>query len=272
MTDNSKLRAVILTGSRNRNYPMLRGTGLQSKVLLPVNGKPMIARVLETVSASKYQPELYVSTDDPDIEALRGQYDFTALPAESKAVHSFIRSLERIPGNGRVLFVSGDHPLLTPEMVDYFVDEAMRRDLTGAAAMINGTLVDKKYPESRRTYFPVKGGRYSGGNMYLVDKERFFGNTAVLDLIDTNRKNPIKSALSVLGPIGFLLVLFRMIDIHEVARRASKQIGCETGIVEMPFAECCMDVDKESDRVIAEEILAQREQRTDDPRSIPVAV
>ena len=44
----------------------------------------------------------------------------------------------------------------------------------------------------------------------------------------------------------------------EVASQASALLGCTTDVVVMPFAECCMDVDKPSDQVLAEQILLKR--------------
>ena len=109
-----KLRAVILTGTRNNQNILLAGTDIQSKVMLPVGGQPMVASVLKAVADSKYQPEIYVSTGDPEIEALNVGVPFKVLPSEDRAVRSFLKSVERLPDDHSwVLFISGDHPLLT---------------------------------------------------------------------------------------------------------------------------------------------------------------
>lgn len=263
------LKAVVLTGTRNNQNPLLAGTSLQNKVLLPVGGKPMVQSVLETIAATKYRPESYVSTSDPDVEALREKIPFKAIPSEAKAVQSLLRSLDRLPQDAEwVLFVSGDHPLLTPEMVEHFVEESIRRDLVLAVAVVNGKLVSERYPESRRTYFFAKDGPYSGGNMYLIHKPRFMGNAATLETIDANRKKPWKS-IFLLDIPTVLQLLFRRLDMHEVAERASRVIGSKTGIVSMPYAECCMDVDKPSDKEIAERILAARTARHEGGSAIP---
>ncbi len=255
------LQAVILTGVRRNTNPLLQGTGLHNKVLLPVGGKPMVQSVLETLAASRYSPEIYISTNDPDIQSLAAPVPFKTIPSESKAAQSFLRSLERVPGKGWVLFASGDHPLLTPEMVDYFIEEVMRRDLTLGVAMVSRELVDAHYPQTQRTYLPVRGGEYSGGNLYLVNKQKFLNqNERIIEMIDENRKNPLKS-IKVLDPISMLQILLRRLDLHEFAQKASKMVGCRCGFVEMPFAECCMDVDKPSDKDIAEMILARRRQQ-----------
>lgn len=237
----------------------------------------MVLSVLEAVGASRYQPAIFVSSNDPEVIGLNKIFPFQTLPSEARAVESLLRSLERLPGDGPVLFISGDHPLLTTEMIDYFVSEVLARKLAFGVAAINRNRVRQEYPESQRTYFPVKGGAYSGGNLFLVDRRQFQADAAILEMIDQNRKRPWKS-LPILGLKTIAEVLFRRIDIHEVARRTSRLIGCETGIVDMPFAECCMDVDKPSDRLLAERILnarkAQLEREAGEPKpylSLPLS-
>ena len=83
------------------------------------------------------------------------------------------------------------------------------------------------------------------------------GDSKVLEMIDSNRKKPWKSMM-ILDPWTILKFLFRQLTMHDVADLASKVIGCKTGVVEMPFAEACMDVDKQSDLEMAETILKAR--------------
>ena len=254
-----KLDAIVLTGGRDNHNPLLAGTSLKSKVLLPIGGTPMVASVIEAIAGSSFETRIHVSTNDPDVRTLQTSAPFAVLPGESSAVNSFLKSLERLENPEWVLFVCGDHPLLTSEMIDYYVEEAMERKLGFSAAVVNRSVVQKHYPGSRRTYFEVKGGAYSGGNMYLIDARAFKANSEFLHGIDQNRKAPWKSIkfLDIPTIIGFL---FRQLDIHQVTGRASRLVGCQTGVVVMPWAEACMDVDKLSDKEIAEAILAKRAQ------------
>jgi molybdopterin-guanine dinucleotide biosynthesis protein A len=253
----SKLQAVVLTGKRDSHNPLIAGLGLQSKAMLPILGRPMVLYVLEAIAASEYQPEIYVSTADPAVAALDTQIAYKTLPSEDRAVQSLLRSMDRLPEPEWVLFASGDHPLLTPEMIDYFVDEVVRRDLTFGVAAVSRSQVNRSYPQSKRTYFPVKGDAFSGGNLFMVNRPRFQGSVDFMETIDRNRKKPWKSVFMV-NTITALRIFMRQMDIHEVAREGSRIFKCEAGIVDMPFAECCMDVDKPSDKEIAAMILQQR--------------
>jgi len=251
------LSAVILTGGRDLHNPLLAGSGVNSKVLLPVYGKPMLVWLYDTLAQSRYKPLIHLSTADPEIEALQFSGPRHIVPNEDKAVGSFLRALREVETDGWVLLVSGDHVLLTAEMVDYFIREVMERELAFGVAVVGRKTVNASYPSSKRTYFHAKGDSYSGGNIYLVNKRLFMGNQQVLETIDNNRKKPWKS-VSMVNPWQMVQILTRQLTMHDVATVASKLIGCKTGVVEMPFAECCMDVDKQSDLEIAEMILARR--------------
>lgn len=134
-----KLSVVILTGGREGHQALLGGTALSSKVLLPIAGKPMVLRVIEAVAGlSAPAPRLYISAEDPAILSLASPLPFTALPVEGGAVRSLLGSLARVEAAqaDAVVFISGDHPLLTSEMLAYFIAECQRRDLTMGVALV----------------------------------------------------------------------------------------------------------------------------------------
>lgn len=255
------IQAVLLAGARTGSSPLVRGTPYSNKVLLPVAGKPMLQWVLEAVSASRHRLEVFISAQSPDEIQLEPELPYSWIPAGHSPVDSFLGALDALAGADRVLVVSGDHPLLTCQMVDYFVEEALRHPAALTAAVVDKDCVRAHYPHSRRTFFSVKGGAFSGGNLFLVDLKAFDANRTALEHVDRNRKRPWMNLGQNLGQLGVktvLDVILRRIDIHELVGRLSDLIGCEAGVVEMPFAECCMDVDKPSDLVIAEAILKQR--------------
>jgi CTP:molybdopterin cytidylyltransferase MocA len=253
------IQAVILTGSRNRHSPLLAGTGLDSKVLLPVAGRPMLDWVLSALAGSRYAPRLWVSTDNPVIEthAVNSECPYTCLPSGQTAVGSFLSAIEHVQPAEWVVLVSGDHPLLTPQLVDTFLDQAMARQLGLAVAVVEQKTVQARYPQSRRTYFPTKSGAYSGGNLYLINTQRFHPKPDLLYQMDANRKKPWKT-LPSLGWGTLIQGLLRQLTMDEIAERVSDRVGCAMGVVDIPVAECCMDVDKPSDLALAEAILYRR--------------
>ncbi len=254
------LKIVILTGGREGHQRLLGGTNIRHKALLPVGGKPMVISVFDESVCSEYKPEMFISTNDPDIENMDTSVSFTAIPSENSAVQSLVGSLARLPEDTDwALFISADHPLLTTEMVDYFVTEVLNSDCDLCVAVVGKKLVQQHYPDSKRTYLPVKGDAFSGANMYMVNKKAFSGRSAYLETIDRNRKAHWKSIFG-LDFKSIVQGLLRMLTIQELIARANPLVGCRCGAVEMPWPEACMDVDKPSDKVIAEAILEKRKQ------------
>lgn len=257
MISPPELQAVILTGKRASHNPLLEGTELQSKVLLPVGGKPMVLSVLEQLAQLRPAPSIWISSQDPAIQSLKTPIPFGTIPNGANAVQSFLKALEGLPHSEWALLVSGDHPLLTTEMLTYFIQQGTQCQAALVAAVVEKQTVQAQYPQSQRTYFKAKNGAYSGGNLFLINRRQFSPNTHFMETIDQNRKKPWKSVL-LLNPIDLFQVIFRQLTMKQVAERASKVLGCKADVVIMPFAECCMDVDKPSDKEVAEQILAKR--------------
>ncbi len=220
----------------------------------------MLVSVLKAVADSGFAARIWVSTQDPQVRALSAKYAFEVIPNASGAVRSLLKALQALPAEAEwVLFVSGDHPLLTPEMLNYFVRDGLRKDLDLIVAVVERSVVQAAYPESQRTYFHARDGAFSGGNLFLINRARFQANVAVMETIDANRKKPWKNAF-MLNPLSLFKILCRQLTMSQVAQEASRLLGCRADVVVMPFAECCMDVDKPSDKALAETILQRRRQ------------
>lgn len=252
------LQAVILTASRSTPSPLLQSSSFQSKTLLPVAGSPMLCWVLQALETSTHRPKIAISTSDPAVvfhAAQRQAFDIFS-PGKT-AVQSLLNAVEASSSAEWVLIISGDHPLLNAEMVDSFIVRAQQTGAALSVAVVSQHTLRAAHPASRRTFFPLKGGAYSGGNMYLLHRPSFQVHSSLLEVLDRNRKNPWKTLLYL--DMGFILaVLLRQLTIHDVAQRVSVPLGCPVAVVDMPYAECGMDVDKPSDLQLADQILRQR--------------
>ena len=114
-----KLQVVILTGGREGHQQLLADTDLSMKVLLPVAGKPMVQRVFEQACQSTYQPEIYLSAGAPEISSVAYPQDYTLIPSGQNAIGSVLGAIDHLMSDGQsseddwILFISGDHPLIT---------------------------------------------------------------------------------------------------------------------------------------------------------------
>lgn len=101
-------------------------TRLPGKPLADINGKPMIVRVCERVSASLSEVELVVATDDERIGAALGKagfdYEMTAQTHDSGSDRVFEVAEKRAwPENSIILNVQGDEPLIPATLLKEFI-------------------------------------------------------------------------------------------------------------------------------------------------------
>src|SRR5262245_5004307 len=172
------VRALVLAGRRAHDETSPGGTQ-QHKALEPVDGVPMIERVIEALGASGHVASIDVCSDDPSLLGATpvlvrltgaGALHFVASGASPAAsVAAFLAAdAARYP----VLATAADHALLTPEMVRYFLAEA---DATGAdavVAVVEQSLFRRRFPDARRTFIPLRGGSVSGANLFLFRTPR----------------------------------------------------------------------------------------------------
>jgi hypothetical protein len=75
--------------------------------------------------------------------------------------------------------------------------------------------------------------------------------------IEQDRKKGWK-IIAAFGPWLLLRVLLKSISLRDGLAKAGARLGLKASLIAMPMAEACIDVDKESDLVLAEKILAAR--------------
>jgi hypothetical protein len=79
---------------------------------------------------------------------------------------STYHALQAFPDNKPVLVTTADHALLTPQIVDFFCEEARRLPCDLAAGLTAYDDVMAAFPDSRRTAIKFKNGAYSGCNLF----------------------------------------------------------------------------------------------------------
>lgn len=152
-----------------------------------------------------------------------------------------------------ILVTTADHPLLTREMVDYFLAEAQDCDL--AIGMVEKAVMIAAYPDNKRTWLKFRDGHWSGTNLFALRSDRAKAALMLWAEAEQDRKKAWKLFLHF-GPWLAFRALTRTIGLAEGLALAGKRLGLVAKLIPMPFAEAAIDVDKVSDHVQAEAILA----------------
>ena len=250
--------ALVLAGSRaGVPDPMAVAGGVAHKALLPVAGRPMLRRVLDALRDAPEIGRIFVSAQGAG-EMLAVLGNATGVLAREAASGPSLSVAAAFADVGSPLLVTtADHALLTPAMLTYFVAQAP----AGAdvvAGVARDTVVLAQFPGTTRTWLRFRAGAFSGCNLFLLQTPRAEHAIGFWQRLEQDRKRPLAMA-RLLGPATMLLYALRMLTLGGILERLGRQAGATLGIVEMPFAEAAIDIDKPDDLVLAERILMQRE-------------
>lgn len=263
-----RFHALVLAGSRGgKGDDLAAAQGERHRALIPVRGVPMLMRVIRTLRAAPSVAALTISIDDPaalddvaELRALVASGELTLRRSEKSVSRSVLAALDARPAGEPVLVTTADHALLTPAMVEHFTREARAPGADLYVALVTATLLRAHYPESTRTYLPMRDDLYSGANLFAFMTRDARRAAEFWVRAEALRKQPWRLALAF-GPRALWLFWRRRLTLDAVLERISPVIGARVRAVRMPFAEAAIDVDRASDLELATRILGERESR-----------
>jgi CTP:molybdopterin cytidylyltransferase MocA len=257
------VNALILAGSRGPDDPMAKAAGVSHKALLPVAGRPMLLRVAEALRDTVGIERIYVCIEDarvifqsPGLEALHRARILETLPAAESPAASVAAALQRIDLSQPLLVTTGDHPLLTPAIVQCFLDAAPT-DCDLAVALAPADVVAAAYPGAIRTFYRLGRKRFSGCNLFLVRSAKVARVAAFWRRTEAHRKRPLRLIWEI-GPMAVVKVLLGIMNAEDAFAYLSRKAGATIRPVELPIAEAAIDVDKPADLELVERIFAGR--------------
>jgi GTP:adenosylcobinamide-phosphate guanylyltransferase len=237
---------VTAGGIPQPGEPLYEYTQGQSKALLDVAGKPMVQWVLDALSgASKVEGVIMMGLSPEAGLVCSKPVIFTPNQGEMMAniLGGIRKVLEVSPGAAHALVVSSDIPAITPEMVDWVVNAALKTDDDLYYNVISRDVMEKRYPGSRRSYIRLKDVEVCGGDMNVVRTLTATGKDDLWKRIIDSRKDALKQA-SLLGFDLLLQVMLHRITLELAEKKISRRIGLRGKVLVCPYAEVGMDVDK----------------------------
>jgi GTP:adenosylcobinamide-phosphate guanylyltransferase len=249
--------AIVMAGSRPGPDPLLSGSGVSTKALLPIAGQPMLAHVVRALRASPLVgPITILAQNSAELAAepaLDGFADLHFANSGQGISSSLAAALPE--GDAPLLVTTADNVLLTPDMIAEFLTGAEDSDV--AVAMVERGVLLARYPESKRTWLKFRGGWWSGANMFRLRGRRVLPLLDFWGRIERDRKKGLK-IIAAFGPALLLAVVLRLITIHQGIARAGLRFGLRAKVVPMSEGEACIDADKPADVELIERIFAAR--------------
>jgi GTP:adenosylcobinamide-phosphate guanylyltransferase len=253
---SSRWRAIILAAGRGADDPMARAFGVAHKCTIPIAGKPMLDHVTAALRGTAIARPYVVSIDDPSVLA-PDPATVTQLRSGRSAPTSALEAIAHV-GTFPVLITTGDHPLLTPAMINHMTSVADASTADVLVGLATADVILAEYPDTKRTWFNLGGTRVSGCNLFAVMNSRGLKLLEAWQELEKNRKKPWKLVFAF-GLKPLLLFATGQLTPERAFNHISQKLGIIAKPVFLPFAEAAIDVDKPSDFTLAEAILKKRQ-------------
>jgi len=260
--DRRQLTAVVLAGDRAPHDSLRDHHGVDCKALIPINGVPMVRRVLGALRAARHIGAVVLSgpardqlATDQQLSAWVENRDIGWLPAEKTPSTSAYAAMGTIAPDQAALITTADHPLLSDEIVDDFCQRSLASGADVTVGLAPYALVKEAFPEMKKTVLRFRDGEYCGCNLFAFMTA---DGRKVADFwrrIESQRKKP----LVVIGLLGWWSVIryrLGLLPLDDALGRLSRKLDLNIQAVILPFANAAVDVDSISDFTIVQGRLA----------------
>jgi len=261
-------RSVILAGERPGGSPLSHAFNVAASVMVPVAGKPSLARVIKAIKDSRQAgggiicgPTTEVVNESEELKILLQNPDYHWLEQATGPAASALSALKKL-GHFPALLTAGDHALLTAEIVDVFCKQALSHSSDFNYDLVIGfvpyALVQAAWPESKRTVLKFSNGQFCGSNLFAIINPEGRKALGFWRQAEADRKHPWRIARRF-GFIALLRYVFRRLTLEDALQALSNAADCRIGYVEVGFARAAVDVDSVEDQKLAEKILSSQD-------------
>jgi len=234
--------------------------GVRRKVEIDVQGRPMLWWTLRALRGSERVGHLVLlGAEQKDTELATGPIE--CLPVQGELMDKVVAGLQRAasinPQAELVLLASGDLPLLNPEAIDWFIDACLSVEADVYYPIVKQAVMEERFPLSKRTYAPLREGRFCGGDVVLVRIDVALAQQELVRDLMERRKSPLQQA-RLIGMWPLIKLLARRLSLEEAERIAGRALGIRGKAIVSPYAELAMDVDKPHHLELVRQELAGR--------------
>jgi GTP:adenosylcobinamide-phosphate guanylyltransferase len=257
---SKRWHALVLAAGRGPDDPMAKAYGVRHKAVVPVGGKPMLARVVSTLLEHPVIASVAVSIDEE--AAAHGALGKLAkevmiLHSADTAAKSALAALRMGMVTYPALLTTADHPLLTGPMIDHFIAKSENLEVDLTAGLADARTILSAFPDAKRTFLAFGRDRVSGCNLFGLHNDRALRAIDAWRYLERVRKQPWR-LVSAFGPLALVRYATGLLNLESAFAIASRRLGLEAKPILMPFAEAAVDVDKPEDKELAERVLGAR--------------
>jgi GTP:adenosylcobinamide-phosphate guanylyltransferase len=255
---------ILLAGQRAGVVnPLADQAGVTHKCLVPIRGKPLIARVLETVTDIPAVHCIRISLEPGahgEVAKLAEPFADRGIPIEFVAnARNIVDSVHIAAGSdpGPFLITTADNVLLTREGIAQVRDRLKLHH--GVLALARKASVLAAHPEGQRGFYRFRDDEYANCNIYALANRKALDAGAEIFRGGGQFMKSVWRMIRAFGPINILMLRLGVYDREEAMRRLGKRLGMTIEATEFSDGSLAIDVDNERTYRVCEEILARRE-------------
>lgn len=240
---------VVLAGGR-AGVEMEAATGVSSRALIEIGGKPMLLRVVEALQDSELCGEITVVGKVPPSDY------YARLPDKGDFVSNTVSGAVVNGEAPFVLICTCDLPFLTGEAVTDFLTSALEKAAQSGASVIYPVVpvsrCYQRFPGLKRTALKLKEAHFTGGNMMLVRPQFLISQRHRIAAAYRARKSPLRLANMLGWDMIFRLLMSQTLMPHLLTlplleKRISQLIAGPARVFVSSYPEIATDLDKPSD-------------------------
>ncbi|HJX32482.1 MAG TPA: nucleotidyltransferase family protein [Thermodesulfobacteriota bacterium] len=265
MTEPRKaFTGVVLAGDRGPDDPVAQAVGAPCKSFVPLGGRPMVLRVLDTLAEAREVDSLAVCgpsegllVQEPELLSRINAGKIRWIPPQATPSASTYHVLEWLSPDVPSLVTTADHAFLNAEIVDFFCSKARASGCDIVVGLASHAQVMRAFPQTKRTSTKLSDGGFCSCNLFAFLTPRARNAAEFWRKCERNRKKPWRM-MRVIGWQVVVRYLMGTLSLEEGLRRLSARMNVKAGVVILPFPEAAVDVDTVSDWRLVEEVLAGR--------------
>lgn len=239
--------AIVLAGSPNTG-PLAECSEEKYEALIKIGNKPMVRYVVDALLDSKLINKISIS-GPKELAVFFPEKSVVVVEPEGTVIGNALKALELVDAAKPIIISTCDIPLLTAEAVIDFIKLCEGIDADFFYPIVSMEDAIQKFPDVKRTSAKIKEGKFTGGNIFVLNKGLNSTITAKAQEFVNLRKSPLQLS-RLLGFKFVFKLLFGSLTIPELEAKVSEVLGLKVKAVITLFPEIGIDVDKPSDYTI----------------------
>ena len=251
------VNAIVLAGS-SKTGELEEQQGVNNKAFILINNEPMISIILKTLQRVEGLDKIVVVGPVDELKGLQDQNNrFEIVEQQDTFLKNITIGLQSVDIDTPCIVLSADIPMITKEAIEGFI-AMCSPEYDFYYPIINRELCEKSFPEVKRTYFRLKEGSFTGGNILMITPSCILDKIDDINVYLSYRKSLWKLVQTL--PLSLIIkFITRRLPIQDLETYVKGLFEIKAKTVISPYVEIGVDIDKPSDLVLARKVLSSKD-------------